>query len=108
MTPLHVAAKKGHSDVVKELLRFGVNISVTSKNGSMPLDVARQKNIKNMIIKERERRRLSAIGSMNRIKKHGTKNTIHVPNNVKFHILSKTGLFNFNKIGPTTKRKRKM
>lgn len=106
MTPLHWAAKKGHSDVVKELLRFGANISATSKNGSLALDIANKKNIKNMIIKERERRRLTAIGSLNRIKKHGTKNTIHVPNNIKFQILSKTGLFNFNNMGPTKKRNR--
>lgn len=106
MTPLHWAVKRGHSTVVKELLSFGVNISATSKNGSMPLDLANQKNIKNMIIKERERRRLSAVGALNKIKKHGTKNTIHVPNNIKFRILSKTGLFNFNNMGPTKKRKR--
>lgn len=106
MTPLHWAVKKGNSTAVKELLSFGVNISVTSNNGSMPLDVARTKNIKDMLIKERTRRRLSAAGSLNRIKKHGTKNTIHVPNNIKFRILSKTGLFNFNNIGPTRKRNR--
>jgi ankyrin repeat protein len=109
MTPLHVAVKKGHSDVVKELLRFGANISATSKNGSLALDMANKKNIKNMIIKERDRRRLYAIGSLNRIKKHGTKNTIHVPNNIKFQILSKTGLFNFNNTGSkkTNIKKRK-
>jgi hypothetical protein len=59
-----------------------------------------------MLIKERDRRRLSAVGALTKIKKHGSKNTIHVPNNIKYRILSQTGLFNFKNTGPTKKRKK--
>jgi hypothetical protein len=108
MTPLHRAATRGRHDAVNELLRFGAHVNVRSKNGKTPVDVAHTKNIKNMLITFPQRR-LYAVGAMNKIKKHGTKNMIHVPNNIKFKILSQTDLFSFNNMGPkknTRKRKR--
>jgi hypothetical protein len=39
-TPLHVAAEKGHADVVRALVAAGADLAAVDQNGDMPLDLA--------------------------------------------------------------------
>lgn len=40
MTALHLAAQKGHTEVVRLLLQHGASLSIENKEGKMPVDVA--------------------------------------------------------------------
>lgn len=119
-TPLHLASSWGYINLVRELLHQGANPLLRSKQGYTPHSLAQmhgQKEIAKLLetwpqfwaqrLRRRrlflERQRLSAVGALNRIK-NGT-STIHVPTNVKFQILSKTGLFNFNSTGRNTRKR---
>ena len=39
-TPLHLAARNGHSKVVKTLLDRGAKVNIVDKNGKNALDIA--------------------------------------------------------------------
>ncbi|KAJ5458679.1 hypothetical protein N7475_010067 [Penicillium sp. IBT 31633x] len=50
MTSLHCAAKEGHQEVVKLLLRQGANPNILSSRGITPLDYAMQNGHKEVAI----------------------------------------------------------
>lgn len=51
MTPLHVAAQQGHASCVKRLLRVpGIELNTENKEGKTPLDVAKNTEIKQLLL----------------------------------------------------------
>ena len=55
-TPLHFAARYGHMDVVMLLMSYGSDLNVRSRYGQLPIDVARNEEIKQAIRDEPRRR----------------------------------------------------
>jgi hypothetical protein len=109
-TPLHVAAFSGRTNVVKILLDNGAIPFTQDSSGDTPSNLAKDFkyiNIERVLRTwpgERSALRRMATASMNSVRNRNTGNRLHVPENVKQRILSKTGLFNRNQYGrPTTK-----
>ncbi|MYE21191.1 MAG: ankyrin repeat domain-containing protein [Synechococcus sp. SB0662_bin_45] len=48
-TPLHVAVKKGKTDVVKGLIEAGASVDTTNENGLTPFDIAETMENLNLI-----------------------------------------------------------
>jgi ankyrin repeat protein len=44
LTPLHMACRRGFTEVVKVLLQWNANTGMRAKDGCTPLDIARKKN----------------------------------------------------------------
>jgi hypothetical protein len=100
-TPLHEAAFFGNRKLVKMLLEHGAIPFIQDISGRTPYDVTFNENIKRLIRTwpgERSARRRMATLSMNSVRNRNGQR-IHVPNNIKQRILSKTGLFNRNQFG---------
>lgn len=104
-TPLHVAVKLAKKQVIKILLENGAIPYVRNANGKTPLDHITNlshKNVKNLLLTwpgQRSVLRRMATASLNSVRNRNTGQKIHVPNNVKQRILSKTGLFHTNQFG---------
>jgi ankyrin repeat protein len=109
-TPLHKAVAYGLINTVKMLLNNGAIPFIQDSSGDTPSDLAKDfkyTNIERMLRTwpgQRSALRRMATASMNSVRNRNTGNRLHVPENVKQRILSKTGLFNRNQYGrPTTK-----
>lgn len=48
-TPLHWAAKRGHLNIVKQLLTFGANPDIQCQNGLKPVDVCSNSTITSLL-----------------------------------------------------------
>uniref|UniRef100_T1HJB0 ANK_REP_REGION domain-containing protein n=1 Tax=Rhodnius prolixus TaxID=13249 RepID=T1HJB0_RHOPR len=48
-TSLHVAAKAGSLEIVKSLLKHGATYNIENKEGKMPIDLSKDKNINNLL-----------------------------------------------------------
>ena len=55
-TSLHIAAEYGHLKIVKALMRYGANLDARNKQGQLPIDLARNEEIKQAIRDEQRRR----------------------------------------------------
>jgi ankyrin repeat protein len=109
-TPLHKAVACGLINTVKMLLNNGAIPFIQDSWGDTPSNLAKDFkyiNIERVLRTwpgERSALRRMATASMNSVRNRNTGNRLHVPENVKQRILSKTGLFNRNQYGrPTTK-----
>lgn len=51
-TPLHIAALRGHIDIVKDLLEKGASVDITDEAGKTPLDRAANNTIRQLIGKK--------------------------------------------------------
>jgi cytohesin len=60
-TPLHIAAKQGHANVVVCLLSHGAKLNVRDTAGKLPVDDAATEEIKQIIRDEEQRRRDAAV-----------------------------------------------
>jgi ankyrin repeat protein len=108
-TPLHTASHMGHyypkggyRNIIKILLEHGAIPFIQNFQGRTPADLASNKKINNMLRTwpgERSALRRMAMASMNSVRNRNTGNRLHVPENVKQRILSKTGLFRRNQYG---------
>jgi hypothetical protein len=100
-TALHIAVVLGKTKLVRVLLEHGAIPFIQDRDGRTPSDIANTVNIKRLIRTwpgERSARRRMAMVSMNGVRNRNGQR-IHVPNNIKQRILSKTGLFNRNQFG---------
>lgn len=109
-TPLHKAVAYGLINTVKMLLNNGAIPFIQDSSGDTPSDLAKDfkyTNIERMLRTwpgQRSALRRMAAASMNSVRNRNTGNRLHVPNNVKQRILSKTGLFNRNQYGRPIKK----
>jgi cytohesin len=107
-TPLHMAAYHGITKVVKTLLQHGALPFIQDANGRTPADLASHTNHIERMLRtwpgQRSALRRMATASLNSVRNRNTGNRLHVPNNVKQRILSKTGLFNRNQYGRPIKK----
>jgi hypothetical protein len=55
-TPLHTAAIRGHLEMAKALMRYGANLDAKNRRGLLPIDAARNEEIKQAILDEPRRR----------------------------------------------------
>jgi ankyrin repeat protein len=104
-TPLHKAVACGLINTVKMLLNNGAIPFIQDSSGDTPSNLAKDFkyiNIEHMLRTwpgERSILRRMATASMNSVRNRNTGNRLHMPNNVKQRILSKTGLFRRNQYG---------
>jgi ankyrin repeat protein len=112
-TPLHKAVASmgydtyGYIHTVKTLLNNGAIPFIQDSTGRTPSDLAYLYNIKHMLHTwpgQRSVLRRMATASMNSIRNRNTGEQLHIPNNVKQQILSKSGLFNRNQYGRPVNR----
>ena len=61
-TSLHIAAERGHLDIAKLLMIYGADLNAISNDGKLPIDVARNEEIKQAIRDEPRRRMDNAPG----------------------------------------------
>ena len=54
-SPLHVAARFGHAEVLSCLMRAGASLTARDKNGKLPSDVAANEQLKQLIRDEEKR-----------------------------------------------------
>jgi hypothetical protein len=105
-TPLHEAAVLGKTKVVKILLENGAIPFIQDSRGLTPYDYLTP-YIERMIRTwpgERSVLRRMATASINSVRNRTTGQRLHIPNNIKQRILSRTGLFNRNQLGRPTNR----